>query len=73
MIHENYSKEAYQIAMNNTKYNSERKVVVELEDEWRDETEWDALFEQMAGVICSWRFYGKLSCFPCKIARLEVQ
>ena len=47
MIHENYSKEVYQIAMNNTKYNSERKVVVELEDEWRDETEWDALFDQM--------------------------
>ena len=33
--------------INNTKYNQEGKAVVELEDEWREETEWDAMFEQM--------------------------
>lgn len=47
MLGENYSKKAYQLAMNNTKYNLEGKAVVEQDDEWRDETEWDALFEQM--------------------------
>lgn len=47
MINENYSKKAYQLAMNNTKYNQQGKAVVELDDEWREETEWDAMFEQM--------------------------
>lgn len=47
MFCESYSKKAYQLAMNNTKYNSEGKAVVELDDEWRDETEWDTMFEQM--------------------------
>lgn len=47
MIQENYGKKAYQLAMNNTKYNSEGKAVVEQDDEWRNETEWDVLFDQM--------------------------
>lgn len=47
MINKNYGKKAYQLAINNTKYNQEGKAVVELEDEWREETEWDAMFEQM--------------------------
>ena len=38
-----YSAKAYQLAMNNTKYNQEGKAVVELDDEWREETEWDIL------------------------------
>lgn len=47
MINGNYDKKAYQIAMKNTKYNNEGKAVVEKDDEWRDETEWDDMFEQM--------------------------
>lgn len=43
----NYSKKAYQLAMNNTKYNSEGKAVISEEDEWANETEWDDIFEQM--------------------------
>ena len=48
MFHDNYGQKAYQLAMKNTKYNSEGKAIVELDDEWRDETEWDAMFEQMS-------------------------
>ena len=29
------------------KYNNDGKAVVEKDDEWRDETEWDDMFEQM--------------------------
>ena len=47
MINETYGKKAYQLAMNSTKYNSEGKAVVELDDEWRNETEWDDMYEQM--------------------------
>ena len=47
MINETYSEKAYQLAMNNTKYNLEGKAVVEINDEWRDETEWDDMFEKM--------------------------
>lgn len=47
MISKDYGIQAYQLAMNNTKYNAEGKTVVEMEDEWRDETEWDVMFEQM--------------------------
>lgn len=39
-----YGWRAYQLAMNNTRYNSEGKPVVEVDDEWRDETEWDEFF-----------------------------
>ena len=38
---------AYQIAMENTKYNEFGKAVIGKEDEWRDETEWDEMFKQM--------------------------
>ena len=48
MLNDNYDKKAYQLAMKNTKYNSEGKAVIELDDEWRNETEWDAMFEQMS-------------------------
>ena len=47
MINKSYDEKAYQLAMNNTKYNSEGKAVVELDDEWRDETEWEDMFEEM--------------------------
>lgn len=47
MIQGNYDEKAYQLAMDNTKYNSEGKAVVEIDDEWRDETEWDDMYEQM--------------------------
>ena len=47
MINGNYDKKAYRLAMKNTKYNNEGKAVVEKDDEWRDETEWDDMFEQM--------------------------
>lgn len=47
MINGNYGQKAYQLAKNNTKYNAEGKAVIELDDEWRDETEWEAMFEQM--------------------------
>ena len=47
LINGNYNKKAYQVAMNNTKYNSESKAVISKDDEWVDETEWDDMFEQM--------------------------
>ena len=46
MINNSYGERAYQLAMNNTKYNSEGKPVVEVNDEWRDETEWEDMFEE---------------------------
>ena len=46
MINKSYSEKAYQIAMNNTKYNSEGKPIIELNDEWRDETEWEEMYQK---------------------------
>ena len=46
-INGNYDKKAYHLAIKNTKYNSEGKAVVEKKEDWRDETEWDDMFEQM--------------------------
>ncbi len=43
----NYNKKAYQLAMENTKYNTEGKAVINKDDEWKNETEWDEMFEQM--------------------------
>ena len=43
----NYDKKAYQIAMENTKYNPEGKAVISSNDEWLNETEWDDMFEEM--------------------------
>ena len=31
----------------NTKYNNEGKAVIEKDDDWRDEIEWDDMFEEM--------------------------
>ena len=42
-----YSKRAYKLASDNTKYNSDGKAVILENDEWRDEKEWDAMFEQL--------------------------
>lgn len=41
-----YSERAYKLASDNTKYNSEGKAIIQENDEWRDEKEWDAVFEQ---------------------------
>ena len=42
-----YGWQAYKLAMQNTNYTKEGKVVVSPDDEWNDETEWDDMFEQM--------------------------
>jgi addiction module RelB/DinJ family antitoxin len=42
-----YNNKAYQLAMNNTTYNDSGKAVVVNDDEWKDETEWDEIYEQM--------------------------
>lgn len=47
MITHTYDKKAYILAMKNTKYNSDGKVVISQDDEWAKETEWDDLFDQM--------------------------
>lgn len=47
LLNGNYSKEAYELARNNTQYNSEGKAVISEEDEWVEETEWDDMYEQM--------------------------
>lgn len=44
---DNYSMKSYWLALENTKYNTEGKAVVEQGDEWLEETEWDEMFEQM--------------------------
>ncbi len=38
---------AYELAKKNTKYNSEGRAVIAADDEWRNESEWDEMFEQM--------------------------
>ena len=47
MINGNYNIRAYQLAMNNTKYNNEGIAIVDKDNEWRNETEWDDMFDQM--------------------------
>ena len=47
LLNGNYSKEAYELARNNTRYNSEGRAVISEDDEWIEETEWDDMFEQM--------------------------
>ena len=47
LINTHYDEKAYQIAMNNTKYNADGKAIISKKDEWVDETEWDDMFEQM--------------------------
>lgn len=40
-----YDDKVYKLASENTKYNSEGKAVMTLDDEWRNEKEWDDVFE----------------------------
>ena len=47
LINKGYDEKAYELAMENTKYNSVGKAVITEDDEWREETEWDDMFEQM--------------------------
>ena len=42
-----YSEKAYKMASDNTKYNADGKAVISENDEWRDEKEWNEVFEQM--------------------------
>ena len=35
------------LAILNTKHNKEGKVVISIDDEWRNETEWDEVFQQL--------------------------
>ena len=42
-----YGLKAYKLAMQNTNYNNNGKAVISSDDEWREETEWDDMFEQM--------------------------
>ena len=42
-----YSEKSYKMASDNTKYNDAGKAVILENDEWRDEKEWDAMFEQL--------------------------
>lgn len=42
-----YDVNDYLMAMRNTKFNEDGRAVIPLGDEWRDETEWDDMFEEM--------------------------
>jgi addiction module RelB/DinJ family antitoxin len=42
-----YSINAYKLAMRNAKYNESGKEIIENNDEWKDESEWNNMFEQM--------------------------
>lgn len=42
-----YYERSYKLVLENTKYNSEGKAVITLDDEWREEKEWDAMFNQI--------------------------
>ena len=42
-----YSEKSYKMASDNTKYNDDGKAVISENDEWRDEKEWDEVFELM--------------------------
>ena len=42
-----YGLQAYKLAMQNTNYNQKGKAVISPDDEWKAETEWDDMFEQM--------------------------
>ena len=44
-----YSEKSYKMASDNTKYNADGKAVILENDEWRDEKEWDEVFEQKIG------------------------
>lgn len=42
-----YDLRAYELAYENTTYNSIGQAVIRKDDEWREETEWDTIFEEM--------------------------
>lgn len=42
-----YSEKSYEFAKNNTKYNSEGRVVISKNDEWLNEKEWDNLYKEL--------------------------
>ena len=42
-----YSEKSYKMASDNTKYNAAGKAVILENGEWRDEKEWDEVFELM--------------------------
>lgn len=42
-----YSEKVYKLASDNTKYDADGKAVISENDEWRDEKEWDEVFEQL--------------------------
>ena len=45
-----YNDKAYKMAANNTTYNSDGKAVIEKNDEWRDETEWDDVYKEIEEI-----------------------
>lgn len=51
---------AYLHAMKNTKYNGEGKAVIEVNDEWREEKEWDAIFAQACNVLFHKNYRGTI-------------
>ena len=40
-----YNDKVYKMASHNTKYNSDGKAIIEKNDEWRNEKEWDSVYE----------------------------
>lgn len=50
-----YIEKAYKLALDNTKYNSDGKAVIPENDEWRDEKEWDEIFEQLQEEAEVWK------------------
>ena len=46
-----YSEKSYKMASDNTKYNDDGKAVISENDEWRDEKEWDEVFERACEKI----------------------
>ena len=68
-----YDEKAYLHAMKNTKYNDEGKAVVAVDDEWREEKEWDAIFAQACNVLSYKNYRGTVEyseedkCFFSKV------
>lgn len=42
-----YNDKSYKMAIHNTKYNSDGKAIIERNDEWREEKEWDMVYEEL--------------------------
>ena len=45
-----YIEKAYKLALDNNMYNSDGEAVIPENDEWRDEKEWNEIFEQLQEV-----------------------